>query len=877
MVDRKDCIDDILKAVGGRMNRRQVEDHLEEILDRAESSRTYGDNPREALGKAAMEMLEEEAVRSAILRRNMRMDAIKDIARHQFYDTARTTLEKEGEGVKAARLAAEARLVGINRPLFDPKSRMGNQDSVGALALGTKVDWVGGVINDLRRIGRDEPKFSGLERIFLSRKIEDKIFLEKYELDLGERGKAGVTKDEQALRIAKVLHDWDKVRVDSLNSEGAWISNYAGWVTRTSFDPDKIRKASNQRAFRAGFTEEDRLAWVADTLGWIDAKKTFGGQEADQALAKMYGGMIDGSYMQPAMMLQAEPVFPNVARKVSASRDLHWKDGQSWLANNKKYGRFGATDAWLHTMSSAADQYALMKVYGSKPKEGFETDLQYLQNKTMGTAERVELDRWEKALRNRFAVISGESSIPIASIWSGIINGAMSVIRMSKLGLTPFAMMQDNATISRELSRQGLGFFERHASALTDYFQGGIDSEKRQVAELLHTGIMERLQGATARWDVADAKSGLLAKAENTFFKITGIASMTANKRAGAERMMAKHFGDLYGRPFDEVGPQERQIMGMFGIGDHEWNLLNKVEWNQIEGTRYFTPDIAEKLTDADVEAYMKGRGPMGMHNAAVMSDSVGDYVRRDLGMKLWAYFAERGNYAVIEVGPKERAMLYQGTQPGEPLNHALRLLFQFKQFPTAMVTRAWGADVHGLKGMDRVTGLVELAVASTVYGMMANYLNGIVKGQDPNSQWRNQPAQALISGFVRGGAASIYGDFLMGEWSRFGLSAAATLMGPSLGQVDRVAELWSDLTHIKEGKKTGALATRMVRENLPYTNMIYTKLLVDYLIYYRLQEWFNPGYLDRMERTLKDKQGTEFWLKPSQPLLPQISKKLGG
>jgi len=33
----------------------------------------------------------------------------------------------------------------------------------------------------------------------------------------------------------------------------------------------------------------------------------------------------------------------------------------------------------------------------------------------------------------------------------------------------------------------------------------------------------------------------------------------------------------------------------------------------------------------------------------------------------------------------------------------------------------------------------------------------------------------------------------------------------------------------------------------------------------YRLQEWLNPGYLERMERTMKDKQGIEFWLRPTQ------------
>jgi len=222
----------------------------------------------------------------------------------------------------------------------------------------------------------------------------------------------------------------------------------------------------------------------------------------------------------------------------------------------------------------------------------------------------------------------------------------------------------------------------------------------------------------------------------------------------------------------------------------------------------------------------------------------------------------------VLEVGPKERAILYQGLSQREHpfLFHALRLLLQFKQFPTAMITRAWGAEIYGGGSrMDKIAGLTELIVASTLFGMMANYLNQLFKGQDPNKQIAHSPAGFLAAGFIRGGAASIYGDFLLGEWSRHGLLPSASILGPSIGQLDRVSELWSDLAHMKAGKATGMLGVRLARNNLPFMNMIYTKLGFDYLILYRLQEAINPGYLERMERTMKDKQGVEFWLRPSQ------------
>jgi hypothetical protein len=210
--------------------------------------------------------------------------------------------------------------------------------------------------------------------------------------------------------------------------------------------------------------------------------------------------------------------------------------------------------------------------------------------------------------------------------------------------------------------------------------------------------------------------------------------------------------------------------------------------------------------------------------------------------------------------------MLYQGTQAGTPLNLALRLMLQFKQFPTAMITRVWGAEIYGgAKGMGRIAGISELVVMSTLFGMLANYLNQAAKGQDPNAAMREHPVRFLTAGFLRGGSASIYGDFLMGEWSRHGLSLLQSAVGPTFGQVDKIAEIWSDAVHMNAKQTTAMLGTRLVRDNIPFMNMIYTKMAFDYLAYYRLQEWINPGYLERMERTMKDKQGTEFWLRPSR------------
>lgn len=871
-----DCLAEMM-AAGEGISRDEAEKILADLEGAARERSRMGDDPSEAYAKARDRKIDEEALRAAIARRNLRLDAAAASNVGSFW---RAVVARKDLGVSRARLAAEALLVGINTPLFDAASAFGNQLSAAARGLGKKREWIGGAVNDMRR--------AGLWDVFRSRHIEDDIFKEHFELGqkaAGNAHAAGRTKNAQAMAIAEILQKWDKVRTTELNSVGGWIEHYAGRMFRTTWDPNRIRRASRPYDRRApttwlykGFAETDRAQWAGDMAGWLDLPRTFGtSEEAENKLAQMFGGFVDGSFLQDV----GEPdtnAHPNVASQVSHARELHFKSADAALAANKKYGLYSATDTFLHDMMQDADRWGLMKTFGTRPRDGFLAMLNSMRNDLKGTAEREDLNKWAKddphnpyegPLWNRFAWVSGEAKRPIISNWSSIVNDWMSIQRVAKLGLTPFAMLADNTSISRELARQGLNLYERNASAVGDYFQGGAGTEKQHVAELLLTGITERLGGATSRFDIADARAGSLAWMENTFFEWTGITPMTANKRAGAERMMARHFGMLKGTEFAALPDAERRTMQAFGIGAKEWELLHKADWNTIDGNTYLTPDIAKKLSDDAVREYLGGRkggatSQLAMEAGATMPINLVGNTRDDIANKLWAYFAERGQHAVLEVGPREKAMMYGNPQKNAyPL--AMRLLLQFKQFPVATISRGWGADLYGNgKGLGRVAGVAELVIGSTIMGMAANYLNSVIKGQDPNASWRNNAANAVMAGFTRGGAGSIYGDFLTGEFSRFGTSLLDSLAGPTFGQTNKIAELYSDLTkpvHLREfkGPQTASLALKMARENAPFLNTIATKWAFDYLIYWRMMEHLSPGWAERYERTMKQNAGIEF------------------
>jgi hypothetical protein len=93
-------------------------------------------------------------------------------------------------------------------------------------------------------------------------------------------------------------------------------------------------------------------------------------------------------------------------------------------------------------------------------------------------------------------------------------------------------------------------------------------------------------------------------------------------------------------------------------------------------------------------------------------------------------------------------------------------------------------------------------------------------------------------------------------------------MLGPTAGTVESVLDLFGKAkSQAITGKdeNLAANAYKVVINNTPFANLFYTRMALDYMITYRLQESMNPGYLSRMEEIAKREQGKSFLFPPSQ------------
>jgi hypothetical protein len=275
MPTRKECLDDLAKRTGGKR------DNLDELLEAIEAhAREWMENgglgPDEAYARARDRMLEEVAERAALRRRAEILDVKKEIALHRYMASVQEQIDKLPVGKRlagrlayqAARLALEAKLVGVNLPFL--KNRL----SVDAQFVATRRLLVGGMARDLEE--------AGLLKTFASRAIEDKWTDDLFEINRTGGKTEGASGDPNALAIARIVQKWQRQSMAALNREGAWVRSYSGYITRTSHDADAIRAAGPEK-------------WVADTLKLLDLKRTFGTsdmQRAKDALRVMWGDVL---------------------------------------------------------------------------------------------------------------------------------------------------------------------------------------------------------------------------------------------------------------------------------------------------------------------------------------------------------------------------------------------------------------------------------------------------------------------------------------------------------------------------------------------------------------------------------------------------------
>lgn len=679
---------------------------------------------------------------------------------------------------------------------------------------------------------------AGLWKDFASGEIDKDVARELSALNT-KSGEVPPTKNAKAREIAKILKKTQDYARNRANRAGADIQDLDGFFMTQSHDMFKIQKAG-------------RETWIAETKSRLDLKKSFPDTpdaEVDKILADMYAGFASGKHFKADFDAPAISYFEkraNVGGSISKGRVLHFKSPDLSLEYNTKFGYGSLRETIFDGISKLADKTGLMETLGPNPAEVISRVEQRL-----GDPKATDLsDKARKSLVNNFrkvenllSVVDGSASIPANQMMARAFSIVRGIQSMAKLGGAVISSISDIPLAASELKYQGEGFLSRYNDAIIGPYKSVPLAQRKELA--MQLGIMydSLAFDMVGRFSGKEDFSGKTTRMMSHFFKWTGLTGWTNRMRANIALSMSGRLGFLAGTAFDKLEPDLKRTLGLFNIGESEWKALSKAVRKEGDYS-FMTPENVADISDADM------RAAFGDVDLAAK--------RQDLSDRLRAYFIDRSEMAVLQPDARTVAILRQGTQPGTVQGELMRSITQFKAFPTAILQKTLGRHIYGKETGVDILDLAETIAMTTAFGYGAMAAKDLLKGREPRDP---TDPKTIAAAMMQGGALGIYGDFLLGTHSRFGGGLAKELAGPTIGLAADVGDM---IRSIRDGNDPSANMFNLLKQNTPFLNIFYVRAVLDYAIFYRMQEAMNPGYLARMEQRVKDQNSQDFIVKPS-------------
>lgn len=899
-----DCIAEIREAAGGALTDDQVAEIADEVQRRMRRKRARNAAARdqdiavEAAEEVATEarialMIERKQRAINILVRTTRMESIANL---QGYGLT------PYEAMKAQTVGTEFAVPGARQ-------------STDAAAFAIETEWLGGLEAELRRAG----VFDLLTNRKRSRSGEEGQGAGHLDLEIAKElravsgGEASPTGNAQARQIAEIVHKYQTVAVERLNRAGAYIVPRWDYIVRQTHDPHRIE--------RVGFEE-----WSAKISEHLDHDETFGGAAPEKFLQGAYDGLVSGRhqgmYDDPAPIELGFRGPANLGRQLSEHRKLHFESAEGWYAYNQDFGAESLWEGIINGLRTNARNAALMEAWGPNPRAMFDSILNEVADAHRSSPKGKRLGNWDiRNLRIQFSQLDG-SVLEVSSTRLANIGSTARAVEDLKLGSAIISSITDLGTTIAELRHQDGSLGQALIDTLAEAFHTGPGA--REVSEYIGVAADGLTDDVAGRFSASDTLPGRASKLRRLWFKANALTWWTNNIKRTATRVMSFRMARELRSDWGALNPRYRELLESYGLTDAHWQTLRQADLRAADGRDYLTADAISELSDealapmigermAEIDAEISARRTAlgeeqvkverqlrrtfepgkraeleaqleGIRNRtrtlsaeqARRTKNVRARAIDDLATKIRSYFSERADAASPTPRARERAILHQGSLRGTPEGEGLRFIMQFKSFPTTVITRNLARDLARIRlaarqkglvqalveGRGDVLGLAQYIAMTTVLGLAAMQAKAVVAGKSPRDPFGEDWGAVWTAALVQGGGAGIFGDFLFGEANRFGGGALDTFAGPAIGDAAQVIDIWNAFRSGDDARgRTFGLANRIFN---PLASLFYTKAAMNYLVVYHIQEMFNPGYLQRMERRIERENNQRFYIPPS-------------
>ncbi|MFA2493528.1 hypothetical protein GQE75_02960 [Escherichia coli] len=658
------------------------------------------------------------------------------------------------------------------------------------------------------------------------------------------------TGNVKAKKGAKAWADVTELLRRRFNDAGGDIGYLENWGIPQHHSMEKVGRATREQ-------------WVSDVIGKLDRKyyikedgQLMSDAEVTAFLGEAYNTIATGGLNKlsdSGMRLSGAR-----ANRGNASRQIHFKDADSYLEYQRQYGDRSLWEVMVGHLEGISKDIALVETYGPNPDHVFRSILDEV-TATTATANPQRTGRVKRlanSTENLYNFISGKTQ-PIANPhiaqWSDNIRNWLVA---SRLGSALLASFSDLGTmyLSAKVTNLPMNqLFRNQLEAMNP-------ANRTELARARRAGLaMESLLGSVNRWAMDNMGPSVSRWAATAVMRASGLTAWTdAHKRAYGVTMMGS-LGEVVSRAPDlrSLDDSDFRILKSKGITEQDfsvWKLAQQEDWGN-GNTTMLTPESIMRIPDA-----------------AVMHLGLPERVRFEAMRRLLAAVSEEVDMAVITPGAREQLLTGGGLQRGTWKGELTRSVFLFKSFPISVVLRHWTRAMGMPSAGGRAAYIAAFLASTTMLGALSQQLNDLASGRNPREMTGKDAGKFWLGALLKGGGLGLYGDFLLSDHTRYGGGALASMLGPVAGLVDDVVKLAQGIPlNAVEGKpeQTGGDLVKLGKGLIPGANLWYAKAALDHMIFNQLQEYFSPGYLRKVEQRSKKEFNQTYWWRP-QDVTPQ-------
>jgi len=628
------------------------------------------------------------------------------------------------------------------------------------------------------------------------------------------------------------------------NRAGGAIPKRMDWGFPQIHDSDLVRKV-------------DVDEWVDFTLARLDINKMvdestgqpFLPDQLRDELQKIYSKIeTDGmATTRPGDIAQGM----KLANRRADHRFLVFKDAESWLSYQERFGNPDVFDTMMTHVRSMARDIAFLETLGPNPT----ATVRYIKQWMDVEASKVKGEAGEK-LRNKvakskgkiddfYSYLTGETNGAIDSTVGRTLAATRNLLQAAQLGSASISAITDVnfQRMAREFN--GLPVVD----TLTDYLKEFAlipSAERGKLA--IRLGLIadgySAIAAGQARFVGEVTGPEFARRIGDATMKLSLLSPMTNAGRFAFGMEFLGHLADQAGKKFGELDPKFRATMERYGIGENSWEIIRTTKPYEYEGATFLRPDDIEARSD------------------------IAPGQRQELATRMLEMVHTETNFAVPSASLRGRVMMLNQTRPGTWGGEILRSFAMYKNFSVTLMDTHLKRGYKLRRGAGRAGFYANLFISTTIMGALAMQLKEISKGRDPRPM--NDP-KFWGSAILQGGGLGIFGDFLGSSTNRLGGGAAETIAGPVASLVKDLGFFAYDNTRrALDGKDTkfAADAIGLAAKYAPGSSLWYLRLGMDRMVIEQLQMANDPDAAARLRRRIRKYQkdyGQDYWWAPGK------------